>query len=221
MAPGDLQVEVVPFGPDAQTADAAVRAALEHPAVRAEVEGVEHRVLSLRPVGDAGADPPTAVEATIYDYTHERAVVVDVPLNGAGAPRVASTARQPLPTEAERRAALAVLRDDPKLGPPIRDGRLVPYRPMPPLLGEEEPDRRLVRAVTVGLRPAEADGAGHEIVAVPSRDARWCASPTARRRPRSRSVRAAARTRPGSRRRRACRAAPASRSARTGTCSGR
>jgi hypothetical protein len=167
VAPGDLQVEVVPFGPDAQAADAAVRAALEHPAVRAEVEGVEHRVLSLRPVGDAGADPPTAVEATIYDYTNERAVVVDVPLNGAGAPRVASTARQPLPTEAERRAALAVLRDDPKLGPPIRDGRLVPYRPMPPLLGEEEPDGRLVRAVTVGLRPAEADGAGHEIVAVP------------------------------------------------------
>jgi len=78
MASG-LQIEVVPFGPDAQVADAAVRAALGHSAVRGEIEDVEHRVLSVRPVGDADAEPSTAVEATVYDYTNERALVVEVP----------------------------------------------------------------------------------------------------------------------------------------------
>jgi hypothetical protein len=165
----ELQIEVVPFGPDAQAADAAVRAALGHPAVRAEIEDVEHRVLSVRPVGDSDTEAPTAVEATVYDYTNERALVVDVPLDGDGTPRGASTARQPLPTEQERVAALAALTDDPELGPEIRAGRLVPYRPMPPLLTEEEPDGRVLRAVTVGLQPADDhDGGGeHEIVAVP------------------------------------------------------
>ena len=86
-------------------------------------------------------------------------------------PRVASTARQPLPTEQERVAALAALTDDPpraRTGE-VRAGRLVPYRPMPPLLTEEEPDGRVLRAVTVGLQPAQDHdvGGGHEIVAVP------------------------------------------------------
>ncbi len=165
----ELQIEVVPFGPDAQVADAAVGAALGHPAVRGEIEDVEHWVLSVRPIGDADAEPPTAVEATVYDYTNERALVVEVPLNGDGTPRVASTTRQPLPTEQERMAALAALTEDPELGPEVRAGRLVPYRPMPPLLTEEEPDGRVLRAVTVGLQPAEGHdgGGGHEIVAVP------------------------------------------------------
>src|SRR6185436_15907522 len=78
-------------------------------------------------------------------------LVVEVPLSGDGTPRVASTARQPLPTEQERVAALAALTEDPELGPEVRAGRLVPYRPMPPLLTEEEPDGRVLRAVTVPL----------------------------------------------------------------------
>jgi hypothetical protein len=132
-----------------------------------EIEDVEHRVLSVRPVSDADAEVPTAVQVTVYDYTNERAVVVDAPLNGDGTPHVASMARRPVPTEQERVAALAALTDDPQLGPEIRAGRLVPYRAMPPLLTEEEPDGRVLRAVTVGLQPADGDaGAEHEIVAV-------------------------------------------------------
>jgi hypothetical protein len=166
MPSGELQIEIVPFGADAHAANAAVRTALGHPAVRAEIQDVEHRLLSMRPIGDAAADAPIAIEATLYDYTNDRAVVVDAPLHGDGPPTVASTARQPLPSDEERRAALAVLVDDPELGPALRAGRLLPYRPMPPLLTDEQPDGRIVRAVTVGLRPAQDDGAGHEIVAV-------------------------------------------------------
>ncbi|HLM50753.1 MAG TPA: hypothetical protein VK279_09415 [Solirubrobacteraceae bacterium] len=169
MPSGELHVDVVPLGPGPQAAHDAVRAALTHPAVRAEVSGTEHRLLSIRPVsdaaGDRGDEAPSTVRATIYDYTNERTVLVDAPVDGSGAPIVASSARQPVPTEAERGAALAVLDDDPALGPAIRDGRLTPYRPMPPLLSDELPDGRVVRAVTVGLQPA-GDGSDHEIVAV-------------------------------------------------------
>ncbi|HLM49435.1 MAG TPA: hypothetical protein VK279_02730, partial [Solirubrobacteraceae bacterium] len=113
MPSGELDVDVVPLGPGPQAAHDAVRAALTHSAVRAEVSGTEHRVLSIRPLsdaaGDRGDEAPSTVRATVYDYTNERTVLVDAPVDGSGAPIVASSARQPVPTEAERGAALAVL----------------------------------------------------------------------------------------------------------------
>jgi hypothetical protein len=162
---GELHVEVTPLEPTPQAARAAVSAALDAPTVREELDGAEHRVLSLRPLIDDREEAPTAVRATVYDYTNERTVLVDAPLGEAGTPSAASSGRQPVPSEDERRAALAVLERDPELGPALREGRLAPYRPMPPVLTEEEPDGRVLRAVTVGLHPADG-GDGHEIVAV-------------------------------------------------------
>jgi hypothetical protein len=49
----------------------------------------------------------------------------------------------------------------------VRDGKLQPYRAMPPLVNEELPDGRVERTLTVGLLPAEgAADAKHEIVGV-------------------------------------------------------
>ena len=79
--------------------------------------------------------------------------------------RMVSTARQPLPSADELEAAVEVLREDPELGPALREGRLVPYRSMPPLAGDELPDGRVERMLTVGLRPAEGSE-DHEIVGV-------------------------------------------------------
>src|SRR3954468_18560907 len=162
---GGLHAEATPLEPTPQAADAAVRAALDAPAVREELDGAEHRVLSVRPLIDDREEEPTAVRATVYDYTNERTLLVDAPLDGARMPSAASSGRQPVPSEDERRAALAVLERDPELGPALREGRLTPYRPMPPVLTEQEPDGRVLRAVTVGLHPADGDD-GHEIVAV-------------------------------------------------------
>jgi hypothetical protein len=55
--------------------------------------------------------------------------------------------------------------DHPELREGLRDGRMVTYRPMPPLVGEQLPDGRVERAVAVGLRPREGMQ-GHEIVTV-------------------------------------------------------
>jgi hypothetical protein len=154
--PGPLEVKVEPWGPDpdrvAEAAQAAVR------------EGA--RLVGLRPL-DAGAEPvpPEAVRAALYDYEQERAVLVDVPLDGGAPTRVVETSRQPLPGADELQAAVDVVREHAELGPAVRDGRLVPYRSMPPLAGEELPDGRVERVVTIGLAPANGDE-GHEIVGV-------------------------------------------------------
>jgi hypothetical protein len=154
--PGPLEVTVEPWGPDPDRVAEAAQAAVRDGA----------RLVGVQPL-DAGAEPvpPRAVRATLYDYEQERALLVDVPLDGDGPSRVIATARQPQPGPEELAAALEVVREHPELGPALRDGRLVPYRSMPPLAGEELPDGRVVRTVTIGLRPVEgADG--HEIVGV-------------------------------------------------------
>ena len=116
---GELRVEVVPWGPDPRAARAAARAALEHPAVRAELGDAEARLLSVRPVDadEVGTDT-TRVRAAVYDYAADRTLLVDVPVEGGGAPTLASIARQPLPTGEEWEAALAVVREDAQLGQP-------------------------------------------------------------------------------------------------------
>jgi hypothetical protein len=166
---GELHVEVVPWGPAPERAREAVTAALEHPAVADELGDGDRRVLSVTPVfpdPEGGEQPqPTHVRALVYDYVQDHTVLVDAPLNGADEPVAASRAYQPLPAAEEREAALEVISEDPELGSAIREGRLLPYRPMPPFIADELPDGRIERTVAVGLRPTD-DGEGHEIVGV-------------------------------------------------------
>jgi hypothetical protein len=154
--PGPLEVIVEPWGPDPDRVAEAAQAAVRNGAT----------LVGLQPL-DAGAEPvpPEAVRVRLYDYDEERALLVDVPLDGDGPSRVVATARQPLPSPEELEAALDVVREDDDLGPALRDGRLVAYRSMPPLVGEELPDGRVERTVTIGLRPAEGEE-GNEIVGV-------------------------------------------------------
>jgi Copper amine oxidase, enzyme domain len=169
---GELKVEVVPYGPDPDELDAAVHSALELPEVESELDGSEHRVLSVMPVepepgaGDDDVPEPTHVRATVYDYTNERTLVIDTGLDGAGGVDVQETVRQPLPTSEEFEAAVKAVGHDPELGAALAAGELRPYRPMPPLVLDEQPDGTVARTVAVGLLPADGAAARHEIVGV-------------------------------------------------------
>jgi len=166
-----LKIEVVPSGPAPQKVHEAGAVALEHPAVRAELAGTDHMVLSIAPIAPAvgaedEADPESGlVRTTIYDYTHERTLLVDAPLDGSQPVAVRSSAKQPLPGAAELKTAVEALVRDPQLGSELREGRLQPYRPMPPFVLEELPDGRVERMITVGLR-SPGTGQVNEIVAV-------------------------------------------------------
>src|SRR5918999_805904 len=133
-----LEVKVEPWGPDPDEVDAAVGAALQLPEVRNELDGAEHRVLSVTPVepdpdpADDDVPDPTHVRATVYDYTNERTLVVDAALQGDNGVTVHETMKQP----------------------------------MPPLVLGEQDGGSVERTISVGLRPASDDGTGHEIVGV-------------------------------------------------------
>jgi hypothetical protein len=93
--------------------------------------------------------------------------VVEGRLGEPGRVTTTETAAQPVPSPEEFEAAVAVVAQDAELGPAVRDGKLQPYRAMPPLVNEELPDGRVERTLTVGLLPAEgAADAKHEIVGV-------------------------------------------------------
>jgi len=165
-----LKIEVVPWGPAPQAVHEAGAAALEHPAVRAELAGTDHMVLSIAPVapavgGDESAPESGLVRTTIYDYTNERTLLVDAPLDGSKPVAVRSTTKQPLPGVAELKTAVEALVRDPELGVELRAGRLEPYRPMPPFVLGEQPDGRVERMIAVGLR-SPGSGQINEIVAV-------------------------------------------------------
>jgi hypothetical protein len=167
-----LKVKVEPWGPDPDEMDSVVDAALELPEVRSELDGAEHRVLSVTPIepdpgpGNEDVPDPTHVRATVYDYTSERTLVIDAGLQGQDGVTVRETVKQPLPTAEEFDAAVEALSHDAELGPALGNDQLVPYRPMPPLALEEREDGAVARTISVGLRPAVDDRDGHEIVGV-------------------------------------------------------
>src|SRR5262249_29903466 len=101
------------------------------------------------------------------DYTNNRAIVVTGPLDNPGRARVEESGQQPLPSPEEVAAAIEIVSGHPELGPPIKDGLLVPYPAMPPLVQWERPDGRVERTLGSGLLPAErARAVQHEIVGV-------------------------------------------------------
>src|SRR3954471_12970675 len=119
MPSGELQVEVVPWGPGTQRARDAVTAALERPGVAVKLGDGDRRVISIKPVfpdPEGGQQPePTHVRAAVYDYAKEQTLLLDAPLADPGEAVAATSARQPLPTAEERELAVEVIRDDPEL----------------------------------------------------------------------------------------------------------
>jgi hypothetical protein len=167
----ELQTEAV-----APIAAEHVEALLEHPRVRKQLNGAEHRLLSLRPDEEAGAKralpcPSQRFLATIYDYTENQVLEVrgDLASLDRGAPEdveVTPLGHQPLPSEEEFDHAVEILRHDRELRARIDGGALQPYRPMPPLSAVERPDGRVERVVSVGLRSTDTERSVHEMVAV-------------------------------------------------------
>lgn len=167
----ELTVRVEPFGPEQRAVDRIERDVRRHPAARELLGGANRRLLAVEPLEPARRSirprPWDRYRATRYDYGENRAIVVEGRLGEPGRETVTEKATQPVPSPEEFEAAVAVVAQDQELGPAVRDGKLRPYRAMPPLVNEELPDGRVERTLTVGLLPADgAAGARHEIVGV-------------------------------------------------------
>jgi hypothetical protein len=169
MPPPKLTVKVRPWGPDAGAFEEAARRVARNPAFRKQVEGADHRVLSLRLAEperkEARPRRPDQFVATVVDYSNHRSLQVKGSLQGGRGLEVADSARHPHVSYEEFEAAVEIVRRNRDLGGALRKGALKPYRPMPPFVAVELADGREARHVTVGLLAAEK-GASHEIVAV-------------------------------------------------------
>jgi hypothetical protein len=136
----DLQIDIERFGPGSEVIDEVSLAVLNHPSVQEQLGETRHRLLSVRLLEPTLEDkpgeplPPDHYRATIYDYTNNRVVLATGRLEDIqGSMEVSEAGHQPLPNREEFDEAVEILREDEDLGPAIREQRLVPYRPMPPL----------------------------------------------------------------------------------------
>jgi hypothetical protein len=166
----EVTVEFEKIGPDQRAVDRAVRAIGKHAALREFLRGADTRLLGVdlidpprktrRPTG------PRSLRATYFDYTNNRTLAADAPLDDTARVTVAESADQPLPTREEFEAAVGILAEHRQLGRFVREGRVQPYEAMPPLVLNELPDGTVERVVTVGLLPQGRSRVRHEIVGV-------------------------------------------------------
>src|SRR5262245_15385143 len=171
-AGSELSIQIKPFGPGPAALDALAQRLLQAGTVRQRLQKARHRLLSLVLVEDepeakakGPPPPPGRFRATIYDYTNNRTLLLEGRLDKPTGVAVSESGRQPLPSLEEFEEAVRLLARDQELGPALQEGRLRPYRPMPPLLHQESPDGRVERTLAVGLLPT-GDGGRHEIVGV-------------------------------------------------------
>ena len=174
----ELDVKFTPRGPDQTTIETFSRRVIEHASVQALLKRTRNRLLSfdlIEPEGETKSSriqpAPNRFRATFYDYTNNRTVVAEGSLDNLRSLEVSDYGTQPLPTSEEFDEAVGLLRKHPELGRAIRDKRLQPYPPMPPLIATELPDGRTERTVAVGLlpigqEPSDPRAARHEIVGV-------------------------------------------------------
>ena len=162
----DVGVDVVTVGPK-QAVLSRIASGLTTEWLRRDTDGADLRLLSLRAVGEAKdcADAPERFVAQVYDYTHNRTLRVCGRLDRPEAANVEEMATQPLPNEDEFAAAVDILAHHSELSGAIRQGELVAYPAMPPLLDLQTPDGRVERTLVVGLVGRER-GSEHRLVGV-------------------------------------------------------
>ena len=166
-----LRLAVEPFGPGPERIRRVEEELHEHPAIRERLGRARWRLLTTElleeEVPDKRKIPPPSDRflATIYDYTNNRTLSVTGSLRARRRLTIEESGAEPWPTYEEFNEAVRILRRDPDFGAAVREQRLRPYPPMPPLVGAQGPDGRFERTIAVGLLPADRR-VHHEIVGV-------------------------------------------------------
>lgn len=165
----ELRVKIRPFGPSAEEVEALADGLLGHRDLGPLLARTRHRLLSVELLGEgekAGRPrPPKRFCAKVYDYSNQRTLHVTGNLDRPARLAVEESGEQPLPSPEEFDEAVRIVSRHADFKAAIAGGALMPYPPMPPLLGEPDADGRSERILAVGLLPGNANGR-HEIVAV-------------------------------------------------------
>jgi len=168
MMPDEIKIGVESCGPTAAQVAEATRAVMGHPQMGRFLANSRTQILSstLLDHAEKGEEPvpPNRLRTTIYDYAHNRTLVVNSSIGASTAGvEINEFGSHELPAAEEFEAAVRVLESDRSVGPLLREKKVRPYRPMPPLVNVELPDGRVERIVAVGLNGTEPR---HRIVGV-------------------------------------------------------
>ena len=168
----ELKLKIEPRGPDPARIERVSRALAEHPSVRGFLGKTRNRMLSFELVEpEAETKParptpaPNLYRATFYDYTNNRAIVIDGDLDQPRRVKVSESGHQPFPSNQEFEEAVKILSKDPNFATAIREKQLQPSPAMPPVIDLDSPLGRSERAISIELLPLKP-GAQHEIVGV-------------------------------------------------------
>ena len=167
-----LSLKIAYTGPTPEQFSNLAERLLEHNSVRPLVAKIRSRVLALELIEEEPeiktTRPPAQSDrfrATIYDYTNNKALLVEGNISNPRKLQISESIRQPVPTDEEFDEALQILAKDRALGRALKERSLQPYAPMPPLIEAAQPDGRIERTVAVGLLPLNRE-VKHEIVGV-------------------------------------------------------
>jgi hypothetical protein len=167
----EIQLKIRPFGPTVEEVEALTPRLKSDPAIRRYLAKTRNRLLRIAlvdPIEETKPARPRAPQhfrATFFDYTNNRAVIASGSLRAREKLIVTESGTQPRPNQEEFDEAAALALAHPELAPLVREHELRPYRPMPPLILEEQADGSIERIIAVGLRP-RVGMRGHEIVGV-------------------------------------------------------
>lgn len=167
----EVTLKIEPFGPTPADIEALAPRVMAHRSVQTMLARTRHRLLYIDLLDgedDAKPDkprPPERFRATFYDYSNNRTVFATGSLARPSSLEVGESALQFRPSQEEFNEAVRVISEDREIGAALREGRLVPYQAMPPLVARELPDGTIERTIAVGLLPREGTR-GHEIVGV-------------------------------------------------------
>jgi hypothetical protein len=159
---GELSVHIVPFGPSQDVIDTISADLMRNSSVQNYLKQDKYRFLYLELVdsdaeniskGKDNPHPPDRFRATLFNYTKNRTIFVDGPLNEPNSVEITESETQPLPSKEEFDEALKVLMEDEQIASAIREKQIQPYRPMPPLIETKRRDGTIERTIAVGLLP--------------------------------------------------------------------
>jgi hypothetical protein len=165
-----VKIEVTQRGPNQADYDRAKVHVAQHPDVKRLLDGTHNKMLAFHIIDpdNKGARtdvPPSRYRAVFYDYTNNRQVTAEGNFDLTGSVEVNTEFYQPPVDEEELNAAIEILKRDAYFGALLREGKVMPYPPMPPVLNHKSSER-VERVVNVGLEPTKGNESLHEIVGV-------------------------------------------------------
>ncbi|MBD0327519.1 MAG: hypothetical protein ICV68_13870, partial [Pyrinomonadaceae bacterium] len=166
-----LNLKIIPWGPTQEALDAASASMMRSAAIQKSLRGTRYRLLSFGSLANddkASIEnvPPTRYRGVVYDYTNSRTIIAEGSFDKPELVTITISNEQPLPSNDELDAAAAILLKDPAIGPGLRDGSLITYEPMPPLLFPQNRMGRVERTLTVGVRSKSDSKFTNEVVGV-------------------------------------------------------